>query len=71
MRQLQGQWWMTFADGRPFHRWAIGETLVHPCAADTYRGVIEAPGPAELEITWSVTGPRKDQLIVSRMSRVR
>jgi hypothetical protein len=64
-----GPWWFTFADGRPFHQWVIGEAVTHPCAADTYVGLIEQLGPAELTITWDVTGPTKNQLIVSRLRR--
>jgi hypothetical protein len=70
VRRVDGRWWVTFADGRPFHRWTIDEPLTHPCAADTYRGLIEAAGPSELAITWDVTGPTKDQLIVSRLTRL-
>ncbi len=64
-------WWMTFSDGRPFHQWVLGQEVVHPCAADTYRGLITT-GPvtgSELTITWDVTGPTKNQLIVSRLVR--
>jgi hypothetical protein len=65
-----GEWWMCFADGRLFHPWRPGE-VVHPCAADVYRGTIafEGAGPDRFEISWDVTGPAKRQRIVSRMSR--
>jgi hypothetical protein len=56
---------MTFADGRPFHPWVVGEDVIHPCAADTYRGRIDAPSEHEFVITWDVTGPTKDELITS------
>ena len=60
---------MTFADGRPFHRWVLGAQIIHPCAADTYRGVIERPSADDLIITWQVDGPAKDHLIVSTLRR--
>jgi hypothetical protein len=60
---------MTFADGSPFHPWVVNEPVVHPCAADTYRGEVTVVGPDELLITWDVTGPTKNQLIVSRLRR--
>ncbi len=66
---MDGRWWMTFADGRPFHPWVLGEQVIHPCAEDTYRGLIERPGADELIITWQVDGPAKDHLIVSRLRR--
>lgn len=68
--QLDALWWMTFDNGRPFHPWLIGAQVVHPCADDTYRGWIEARNPAELTITWDVDGPTKNQLIVSRLTRL-
>jgi Family of unknown function (DUF6314) len=72
IRQLdgpEGAWWMTFGDGRPFHPWAIGVPVSHPCAADTYTGFIEVISETQLVITWDVTGPTKDQLIISRLRR--
>jgi hypothetical protein len=71
LRPVDGAWWMRFADGRPFHPWRFGEELVHPCAADLYRGRFEfdPAGPAAFTTRWEVTGPAKGQLIVSRMTR--
>jgi hypothetical protein len=69
LRREDGRWWMTFADGRPFHPWLLDEPVIHPCAADTYRGVITRPGEDELTITWLVDGPAKDQLIESILRR--
>ncbi len=70
-------WWMTFANGLPFHPWVVDEDVVHPCRNATYRGRITAlalgpraaPTVAALQITWDVTGPEKDQLIVTRLQR--
>lgn len=70
LRRHDGSWWMCFADGRLFHPWQVGGEVVHPCAADLYRGWIEPNGPDEFTLTWDVTGPHKRQLIVSRMARV-
>jgi hypothetical protein len=61
---------MTFADGRPFHPWTLGTEVIHPCAADTYAGRIERLGDSRLRIVWDVTGPTKNQLIVSTFSRL-
>ncbi len=71
LRRREGEWWMCFADGRPFHPWRAGGELVHPCAADTYRGVLGFdPGePDRFELTWEITGPAKRARIVSRMRR--
>ncbi len=46
VRPVDGRWWMTFADGGLFHPWVIGEPVIHPCAADIYRGLIERCGPS-------------------------
>jgi hypothetical protein len=70
LRRHDGAWWMCFADGRLFHPWQVGGEVVHPCAADVYRGAIEPTGADEFTIRWDVTGPSKRQLIVSRMTRV-
>jgi hypothetical protein len=72
LRVLDGSWWMCFADGRRFHPWQVGPELVHPCAADTYRGAIsqDPDRPGRFETVWDVTGPAKQQRIVSRMTRV-
>jgi hypothetical protein len=75
IRLLDGEWWMTFADGRPFHPWRVDTSVEHPCAEDMYRGLISvtagtAERPTGLSIRWDVTGPQKDQLIVSRLNRL-
>jgi hypothetical protein len=76
LRRVDGQWWMTFADGRPFHPWRIGEDVLHPCAEDLYRGRITVASPDDsgrpvgLQISWDVTGPRKHQHIVTRLVRI-
>jgi hypothetical protein len=68
---VDGEWWMTFADGRPFHPWRLGEVLEHRCRADVYRGVLAVDdGPGRLRICWDVVGPGKHQRIVTRYDRV-
>lgn len=62
-----------FHDGRPFHdldfstgRWSAE----HFCAPDRYRGEFRI---AEMDLwtaSWRIEGPRKDQLIETRFSRV-
>jgi hypothetical protein len=69
IRSTDDGWWVCFTDGRPFHPLLVDVPLVHPCGADTYRGRIESPTDAELIITWTVSGPAKDQLIISRLTR--
>jgi hypothetical protein len=61
-------WWMTFEDGRRFHPWRPGERVVHDCAADVYRGVVDVT-PSRLRTVWDVTGPTKSQRIVTRFQR--
>jgi hypothetical protein len=63
-----GAWWLCFADGRPFHPWTFDAELVHPCAADVYRGRITRH-ERDLLIDWDVTGPAKRQRIRSRLRR--
>ena len=65
-----GGWQVCFADGRPFHPWRPGEVVEHPCNADLYRGFVAAR-PGLLRVLWDVTGPAKDQRIVTRAVRAR
>ncbi len=67
--RLDGQWWTTFDDGRPFHPWLLGEPVVHPCAADTYRGRLELDD-GRLRILWDVRGPAKRQRILTTHRRL-
>jgi hypothetical protein len=70
INRRDGQWWMTFGDGRLFHQWMVGSPVRHPCAADTYHGLITRTSDDQFTTTWEVTGPEKDQLIVSRLTRI-
>lgn len=65
---LDGSAWMTFEDGRPFHPWLPGAVLEHRCGADLYVGRIDVAAGA-MRTTWRVTGPAKDQLLVTDLAR--
>jgi hypothetical protein len=60
-------WFVRFEDGRPFHPWATGQQVEHPCAPDHYRGLIEIAGtPVESwTVTWDALGPEKDYRMVT------
>ena len=70
---VDDSWRVEFSDGRPFHPWAVGERVTHPCAADTYVGLIEVAGldgtlldSAGVErwtVEWRATGPEKDYVM--------
>jgi hypothetical protein len=63
-------WQVRFPDGRPFHPWRPGEVVEHPCRADVYRGLIDVDSACRrLRVLWDVTGPAKDQRIVTRCAR--
>jgi Family of unknown function (DUF6314) len=61
--------WVLFDDGRPFHPWRPGEWVDHLCSQDTYRGLVDV-GPARIRTLWDVSGPAKDQRLVTRLTRV-
>ncbi|MEE8505068.1 MAG: DUF6314 family protein [Kiloniellales bacterium] len=63
---------VAFRDGGLFHvldlsarTWAAE----HVCAGDLYRGDFLVEGPDQWRVSWTVTGPRKDQTLISRYSR--
>ncbi len=61
-----------FADGRPFHVLDLRDgqwSAEHVCAADLYRGRFRAEGPDRWSVLWTVTGPRKDQVLESLFTR--
>lgn len=65
-----GQWWMQFADGRPFHPWRPGQEVEHPCGADLYRGGVATDrGSTRMRTIWDVSGPDTDQRLVTRLTR--
>jgi hypothetical protein len=61
-------WWMRFDDGRDFHPWTPGERVVHPCAPDTYCGLVSG-SPEGWTVRWDVTGPRKDYTMRTVLTR--
>ncbi|HEX2904263.1 MAG TPA: DUF6314 family protein [Jatrophihabitans sp.] len=64
-------WQVLFADGRPFHPWRPGELVEHPCRADRYRGLVVVDRDrTRLRVQWDVSGPAKDQRILSRCYRM-
>ena len=69
--RMDGEWWMTFADGRAFHPWRPGVSVEHPCGGDVYRGLlaVSADGCA-VRIGWDVRGPDKDQRILTTYRRL-
>jgi hypothetical protein len=65
-----GGWEVRFTDGRPFHPWQPGALVEHPCRNDLYRGLIDVDEARKrMRVLWDVTGPLKDQRIVSRCVR--
>ncbi|MCW2809232.1 MAG: hypothetical protein JWQ93_3187 [Marmoricola sp.] len=61
-------WWVRFEDDRDFHPWLPGEAVVHPCAPDTYRGVVHGT-PERWTVEWEVTGPAKDYSMSTELTR--
>ena len=63
-------WQVRFTDGRLFHDWRPGRLVEHPCRADLYRGLIDIDGDRrKLRVLWDVSGPGKEQRIVTRCVR--
>jgi hypothetical protein len=62
-----GAWWVRFDDDRDFHPWTPDEPVVHPCGADTYRGLVRGT-PDRWTIEWEVTGPAKDYSMTTELS---
>lgn len=69
LRRGDGGWWVLFPDGRPFHPWRPGSWVEHPCAADTYRGLVTVDSSLRWRTLWDVDGPEKSQRIVTRLAR--
>ncbi len=68
LEQTAHGWWVRFEDGADFHPWAPGETFVHECAPDTYRGEVSGT-PERWTVTWEVTGPGKDYTMTTVLTR--
>lgn len=63
----ESRWWVCFEDGRPFHPWAPGEQVVHPCGRDTYTGHVSGDLRG-WNVDWLVTGPEKDYTMTSQLT---
>lgn len=62
-----------FADGRAFHRLDLSGGVwdaEHGCGGDLYRGSFRALGPDGWTAVWEVAGPRKDQRLSGRFTRL-
>jgi hypothetical protein len=70
VRRVEGDWWLLFADGRPFHPWRPGEWVHHPCSEDDYHGLISIDGPDDWHTVWDVRGPATTQHITTRLGRL-
>lgn len=62
-------WFVTFEDGRDFHPWLLGQPVEHPCGDDRYVGVIRTLDADRWTVQWRVTGPHKDYLMTSVLTR--
>ncbi len=61
-----------FADGKPFHRFLLSGSTAEAsywCDPDQYRVLYEFSDWPNWTTTWSVKGPRKDYLSVTRFER--
>jgi hypothetical protein len=62
-----------FPDGRPFVAdvdfLAAPCAVAHACAPDAYEGHFERDGDGAFVVVWTVTGPRKDYVSVTRFTR--
>lgn len=61
-----------FEDGRFFHSLNLGEgtdTPEHLCSPDIYRGAFSIDGSDEWTYAWRVTGPQKNLILSTRMTR--
>ena len=63
-------WTVCFDDGRPFHRWSPGTTVIHECRPDTYRGLVDVAADRQtMRVVWDVSGPGKDRRLFTRLTR--
>ncbi len=63
-------WMVCFDHGGEFHPWQPGAPVVHPCRADTYRGLVDVDSArTQLRVLWDVTGPGKDRRLFTRCTR--
>ncbi|MBG6224631.1 hypothetical protein IWX63_001190 [Arthrobacter sp. CAN_A2] len=63
---------VTFPDGRVLCRLDLGRGHArdeHPCSPDTYRVDFTVTRPGSIEYSWDVTGPAKDLLLTTTLTR--
>jgi hypothetical protein len=63
---------VTFEDGRPFHDLDLRDGVdhaEHPCGADRYHGRFEVVDHDTWHHAWHVTGPHKDHVISTLLTR--
>jgi hypothetical protein len=70
MRRVNDDWWVNFADGRPFHPWRPTDWVDHPCRGDVYRGLVTFAGPDAWQTEWQLRGPSKEQRITTQFVRL-
>jgi hypothetical protein len=64
---------VVFDDGRFFHDLDLRDGVYeveHPCRADRYRGRFEVVSERTWRHDWTVTGPRKDHRVRTRLERL-
>jgi hypothetical protein len=62
-----------FADGRPFHALDLSTgrcAVAHDCPPDVYDGTYRVLDADRFRVRWTVTGPRKDSVLVTSYSRL-
>lgn len=62
-----------FADGRPFYRLDLRSgtwSAQHPCGSDSYLLTVRALGPDAYFERWQASGPGKDYLMTTTMTRI-
>ncbi len=69
LRRSEDRWWLHFSDGRPFHAWAPGDWVHHPCGEDEYHGLVTFDGPDDWQTLWDVRGPATEQRISTQFRR--
>ncbi|MGF1608478.1 MAG: DUF6314 family protein [Kiloniellales bacterium] len=72
--EAPGRATVRFRDGRVFHDLDLTAgawQAEHLCGQDLYRGSFAAQGDDHWSVTWRVSGPRKDLLLLSRFLRYR
>jgi hypothetical protein len=67
-----GLWEVRFEDGRSFHALSLAQgswAADHWCSPDTYRVRFTVHSEDRLDYEWDVTGPVKDQLLTTELTR--